>query len=78
MWIGNLDGLRQGLVIATSKVKARQIIGRCSAHEFDSYWREQDDVDETLAPETLYTRPFTTDRGKGMWFQGRCAVRRSL
>ncbi len=83
MWIGNLDGRRYGLVIATSKVKARAVIGRCSVKEFDDYWSLQDDylagTRALLKPDTLYTAPISshgircrTDAQE--WFEGRCPL----
>ena len=68
MWVGNLDGSREGLVIAPTKVRARAIIGTGRA-DFDAYWREYP-VDPRLEPEVLYTRRF----GGRMesWFRGRC------
>lgn len=59
VWMGNLDGRRDGLVITTSKTKARAIIGRCSAKAFNDYWSEQSDIIDAKVyeAETLYTRP---------------------
>lgn len=55
MWTGNLDGRREGLVIATSKTRARQII-QTGRDDFKNYWTEKP-VDASLAAEVLYTRP---------------------
>lgn len=57
MWVGNLDGTNQGLVITTSKAKAMAII-RCGRTEFDGYWIEKD-VDPGIAEyERLYVKPW--------------------
>ena len=69
MWTGNLDGRRQGLVIAPSKQRARAVVG-CGLIDFNRYWREQA-IDEALASEVLYTRPFDS---RGPWVAGRCAL----
>lgn len=71
MWVGNLDGSREGLVIAPTKVRAREIIGRTSRNDFDAHWREHP-VDLRLEPEVLYARRF----GARMeaWFRGRCPL----
>lgn len=45
-WTGNLDGAREGLVIAPSKKRAREVIGT-SRGDFEDYWREQPDVTAT-------------------------------
>lgn len=72
MWVGNLDGQREGLVIAPTKKRAREIIGaRTSESDFNSYWREWA-VDLRLEPEVLYTRPFGAHTES--WFRGRCAL----
>lgn len=74
MWIGNLDGQRNGLVVASSKKRAREIVG-VGHTEFDGYWAKQPGVDPELKPETLYTRPNTgSGRGGERWIQGRCAL----
>ncbi|MBE3110413.1 MAG: hypothetical protein IMZ46_07845 [Acidobacteria bacterium] len=73
MWTGNLDGRRQGLVIASSKKRASEVVGwnvGSGLTDFNRYWREQP-IDESLDPEVLYTRPFDS---RGPWFAGRCAL----
>ena len=70
MWIGNLDGVRRGLVISSSKERARKIV-RASRAEFDGFWAEQPVVDKMLEPDTLYTRPNNRDQP---WAEGRCAL----
>src|SRR6185436_5480544 len=75
MWIGNFDGLRQGLVIAPNKENARKIVGTGRA-DFDGYWAEQP-VDPTLESEVLYTRASTRNGGQsglGLWQRGRCPL----
>jgi hypothetical protein len=74
MWIGNLDGSRQGLVIAPSKKRAREIVG-ASRSDFDGHWAVQDQVDENLEFEKLYTRVF--DENQARWTQGRCKLKTS-
>ena len=69
MWTGNFDGSRQGLVIATSKQRASEVVGS-GLTDFNRHWREQP-IDEALEPEMLYTRPFDS---RGPWFRGRCAL----
>ena len=70
MWTGNLDGRRRGRVIASSKRRASEIVGS-SLTDFNRYWREDQPIDEALAPEVLYTRPFNS---RGPWFAGRCPL----
>lgn len=75
MWVGNLDGSRRGLVIASSKKRARELLGtRTSLDEFNAYWRELP-IDPTLDVEVLYTRPF--DASATPWVRGRCPVKGS-
>ena len=71
MWVGNLDGSREGLVIAPTKVRAREILGTrtTSRSDFDAYWRDHP-VDPRLEPEVLYTRRFGAPMES--WFRGRC------
>jgi len=76
MWVGNLDGRREGLVIAPTKVRAREIIGaatgaRSSRKDFDAYWHEHP-TDLRLEPEVLYTRRFGAHMES--WFRGRCSL----
>ncbi len=76
MWIaGNFDGSRQGLVITTTKEKARQIVGT-SRSDFDGYWTEQPAIYPALESEMLYTRPII-QRGPNdavPWYRGRCPL----
>lgn len=71
MWIGNLDGDRIGLVIASSKEHARRIVN-ASRKEFEDYWVLQTGVDQGLEFELLYTKPI----GKPgvAWTEGRCVL----
>jgi hypothetical protein len=74
MWIGNLDGSRQGLVIVTSKARARKIAGS-SHNDFDGYWIEQPAIYPALDPEVLYTRPIQRHRNDAVpWYRGRCPL----
>jgi hypothetical protein len=76
LWIGNFDGRRQGLVIAATKKRAREIVGR-SVTEFNSYWHEMplDRVASSagLEAEVLYTRPFDA-KDDVPWQKGRCPL----
>lgn len=65
MWIGNLDGTLAGLVIATSKARARAIVG-AGRREFDDYWVQQQSVNESLRPGVLYTRPMDSGRARDL------------
>jgi len=71
MWIGNFDGSRQGLVIAPTKARAIAIVGS-SRSDFNGHWILRRDVDPTLEPEVLYTRPF--NKHDAAWFRGRCPL----
>ncbi len=74
MWIGNLAGARQGLVIASTKDRARKIVGT-SRSDFDSYWIEQPAIYPALEPEMLYTRPIQRHRNDAVpWYRGRCPL----
>jgi len=76
MWIGNFDGDREGLVIAPTKARARQIVGS-SRDDFNNYWRERSPIDPALDPEVLYTRVFTGSggvTGREPWYRGRCPL----
>ena len=70
MWIGNLDGDRAGLVIASSKERARQLVPT-SRSDFENYWVLQPGVDESLEFEVLYTRKLTHVGPPLPWSQGR-------
>jgi len=71
MWIGNFDGRRQGLVIAATKKRAREVVER-SVTEFNGHWHEIP-INTSLEPEVLYTRPF--DAAKDVpWQRGRCPL----
>ena len=73
MWIGNLDGSRQGLVIAASKARARTIVGT-SRGDFEDHWILQSGVDTALEPEVLYTRVFAERTATMPWYRGRCPL----
>lgn len=70
-WFGNYDGIREGLIVSTSKKKAAWIAG-CSVKTFDDYWHEQT-VPINVKPNVLYTRPFD---GK-LWTEGRVEIKRN-
>jgi hypothetical protein len=72
MWTGNLDGDRQGLVIATSKDRAMKTAG-VGRTDFDNYWVQQPEVDQALETEVLYTRAFTYGK-PAPWYRGRCPL----
>jgi hypothetical protein len=72
MWVGNYDGDRQGLVIATSKDSARKIAG-VGRTNFDNYWVQQPEADQALEPGVLYTRAFTYSE-PAPWYRGRCPL----
>ncbi len=58
MWEGNLDGRRDGLVIAYSKAAALRAMNkkmRVSRNCFDEYFCEQEPI-ANLLPDTLYVR----------------------
>jgi hypothetical protein len=72
MWIGNLDGSRQGLVIASTKERARKIVGT-GRSDFDDHWTEQPRIYPALDPEILYTRPIDRRPADAVpWYRGRC------
>lgn len=75
IWVGNVDGRREGLVIAATKKRAREVAGR-SVGEFNSYWHEAGPAytegATSLEPEILYTRPF--DARGAAWQKGRCPL----
>jgi hypothetical protein len=70
MWIGNLDGRREGLVIAPSKKRAAEVTGS-GLTDFNTYWTEHP-VDAQLEAEVLYTRRFGGRTEP--WFRGRCPL----
>jgi hypothetical protein len=74
MWVGNLDGSREGLVIASTKDQARKVVGT-SRNDFNDHWRERP-IDLALDPEVLYTRMFTIsgNTGRETWYRGRCPL----
>lgn len=77
MWIGNLDGSRQGLVIAPTKERARKIVGT-SRSDFDGYWVLQPAIDASLDPDVLYTRRFADRNTSTPWQRGICPKRPPL
>lgn len=57
MWVGNLDGRRQGLIVASSKAEAVRILGN-SLKDFNDYWVERP-LETTFEPRALYVRSYT-------------------
>ena len=72
---GNLDGRRQGLIIAKSKKDAVAIIG-FSLCDFNKYWNEVINIDQSkFKRNTLYTKPFGgLDSYNREWQEGRCEM----
>jgi hypothetical protein len=68
MWVGNLDGTREGLVIAPTKKRAIEVVGS-GRTDFNTYWHKLP-VDPKLEPEVLYTRRFAAH--DTTWIRGRC------
>ena len=63
MWIGNHDGRQLGLVIASTKKRALEVInqaGRTGRKAFDDFWDEATEVDPGFDVETLYLSPMDT------------------
>jgi hypothetical protein len=72
MWIGNLDGVRSGLIITTTKTRAMELIGT-NRNDFESYWTLQPGIDKTLEPNVLYTRNYQ-HQNETQWQRGRYPV----
>jgi len=73
-FIGNLDGVRSGLVRTTSIVKAAKIVN-CSVYSFRQYWSTIDTMgDDLFEPDKLYTRLYASLPG-GPWHKGRCPMK---
>ncbi len=73
MWIGNLDGSRQGLVIAASKSSAAKAAGM-SLHTFNGYFALQTCVYQGMEPDVLYTRPYAWTPHPRPWIKGKCPL----
>lgn len=71
-FIGNLDGKRNGLILAKSKEEAMRHIptGRV---DFNNYWGATECPSGTFEPLTLYTRP-ANPIGAQPWVKGRCPL----
>lgn len=68
---GNFDGIRLGLVIASSQKNAAKIAGT-SLYEFRMYWTDDAPCPkQKLKQGTLYTR---TLYGDEEWFEGLCSL----
>lgn len=72
MWIGNLDGERRGLIIASSAKLAQQLIGT-TRRDFNDYWALQSGVYDGLELHILYSKPMGSPSDHP-WEQGRCAI----
>jgi hypothetical protein len=70
MWLGNYDGRREALVIASTKKRAREVSER-SVTEFNRFWHEVP-INTSLDPEVLYTRPY--GNSDVPWQRGRCPL----
>lgn len=69
--MGNYDGLRQGMVIANSQEKLREVLN-CSQHEIQMRWSIGIwPKDFEPKPFTLYTRLYHKGR-EAMWHEGVC------
>lgn len=72
-FVGNLDGQRQGLIVASSQSKAAAIAG-CSIASFRDYWSASSKwPDQEIKHATLYSRPFNSAFD---WAEGRCELLR--
>jgi hypothetical protein len=70
---GNLDGIRRGLVIASSQASAAKVAG-CSVSAFRDYWNSAAPWPAgEFRPNTLYTCPMNS-RTKSEWVEGRCVL----
>lgn len=68
-YIGNIDGLREGLVLAYNK-KDAATIAKLTIYHFSMYWTTLDtEKYKELIPMTLYTRFFDTNT---QWINGYC------
>lgn len=69
VYIGNLDGTRQGLVVAPSKKRACELTHQ-SLHHFNQYWSDASSrlSSSDFKPETLYTRLYSAGPA---WTEGR-------
>lgn len=73
-WIGNLDGHRQGLIVAHNQKEAAKI-ARTSIGSFRDYWSLQTGKWPVTAPKllTLYTRPYGS-LASDPFQEGLCAI----
>ncbi len=76
-WIGNLDGLRQGIVVAASQKEAAKIVGT-SMRDFAAYWSEREPNPAAyfsiVKTRTLYTRPYGGLACEKNFVEGRCVI----
>lgn len=79
VWIGNLDGSRQGLVIASSQIAGAKAVNT-GLTDFRRYWKAINEASEgeltRFQVETLYTRPMASKAHDGLvpWNKGRCTL----
>ena len=75
-WVGNLDGLREGLVLAHNQTEAVKIIGISVNHLRDYFNRRSDWslFQQVLKPLTLYTR-LMLYIDNNPWEEGRCKIK---
>ena len=66
---GNLDGIKQGLVVARSQKQGAAIAG-CSLHQFRNYWSDGSFLkDWNPKPYTLYVRPY--NHNDSLWHEAK-------
>ena len=81
-WIGNYDGQRRALVIATSQAKAVEIVRCGSVHTFRNFYVEQEQplMGAGLAfyaANTLYTQPMDClGDARLVWIEGKCPLKK--
>ena len=77
-WIGNYDGIRQGLVVAASQKEAAKIAGT-STRDFAAYWVEQESTAISyfgVRERALYTRKYGGLACEKTFVEGRCKIER--
>jgi hypothetical protein len=76
MWIGNLDGDRQGLVVAASSRKAAAIVGT-TRWDLENYWVLQPGLITEAKAKELGFEPgvlYTRFPGHPEWTEGRVSL----
>ncbi len=77
MYIGNYDGQREGLVMASSQKNAATV-ARHTVKDIKENWIPHTPTEDDLKrfkPDTLYTKKYdmrTHDRTNNVWQEGRC------